>query len=173
MTDHVSALKDIVGEAHVLTEPSDKVAYEEPWRGDKGLASFVVRPRTTEEVSQVVAYMTENNVPFIAQSGNTGLVYGSTPDQNGTQAVLSLNRLTDIFSVNASNRSVHVGAGARLSAVNEALEPEDQFVPIDLGSDPCLGGMVSTNTGGSRLLKYGGMRENTMGLKVVLRDGQF
>ena len=66
------------------------------------------------------------------------------------------------------NRSVRVGAGVRLSELNAKLEQHGLFFPIDLGADPMVGGMISTNTGGSRFMRYGDVRANTLGLKVVL-----
>jgi FAD/FMN-containing dehydrogenase len=164
-------LIDIVGKQHVLTDNQDKRSYETPWRGEVGKAAFVIRPKNTEETSQVVSYLTRNNISFIPQSGNTGLVGASTPDQSGNQAVLSLNRLTDICEINTINKTARVGAGVKLSTLNQLAAEHDLFFPIDLASDPCVGGMVSTNTGGSRLLKYGDVRQNLLGLSVVLNDG--
>lgn len=171
MKNHIKALKNIVGEKHVLIDDRDKAGYETPWRGDSGKAIFVVRPKDTEETSQVISYLSKNNISFIPQSGNTGLVGASTPDKSGTQAVLSLDRLNKIFDINPANKSTHVGAGVTLSMLNNAVAEHDLFFPIDLGSDPCIGGMVATNTGGSRLLKYGDVRQNLLGLSVVLTDG--
>lgn len=169
--DHISALKDIVGASHVLTEDSEKHGYETPWRGEAGRASFVVRPKDTDEVAKILAYFHAQKIRFVAQSGNTGLVGASTPDQSGEQAVLSLNRLTDIFDISPANKSAHVGAGVKLSALNDRAAAQGIFFPIDLGSDPCIGGMIATNTGGSRLLKYGDVRQNLLGLTAVLMDG--
>lgn len=171
MKDHIQALKKIIGESNVLTKASDKIAYETPWRGEKGNAAFVIRPKNTGEVSQVLAYLNAHHIPIIAQSGNTGLVAASTPDQTGQQVVLNLNRLNQNFQINPVNKSAHVGAGMNLSMLNKVAAKHDLFFPIDLGSDPCIGGMVATNTGGARLLKYGDVRQNLLGLTVVLMDG--
>ena len=170
LSDHIQQLKKIVGNAHVITNDKEKESYETPWRGDKGKAAFVLRPHNTDEVSACVAYLVQHKIPFIPQSGNTGLVGASTPDQTGTQVIINLERLNHIQDINKINRSAHVGAGIRLSKLNMAAEKDHLFFPIDLSADPCLGGMIATNTGGSRLLKYGGVRENLLGLKAVLRD---
>jgi len=166
----IKHLQTIVGEDYVLTKPQDLVPYETPWRGKKGKAACVVRPSDTKQVSEIVSYLVSHHIPYIIQSGNTGLVGASTPNKTGEQIILSLNRLNHIFEIDSINTSVHVGAGVRLSALNEAVSDEDLFFPIDISADPCIGGMVSTNTGGSRFLKYGGVRENILGLKVVLND---
>ncbi|CAN7191489.1 FAD-binding oxidoreductase [Pararhizobium sp. LjRoot235] len=167
---HIAALTGILGDKGLVTEPRDMEAYETGARYDEGRAALVLRPQTTEEVSVAVAYCVKHGIPLIPQSGNTGLVSGSTPDATGAQAVLSLDRMTQRFELDLDNRSLRVGAGFRLSDVNQKLERHGLFFPIDLGADPRLGGMLATNTGGSRFLKYGDVRRNTLGIKVVLAD---
>ena len=167
---HISALRDLLGPRGVLTDASDMAAYETGARYDQGRAALVLRPSSTEEVSAVVSFCVREGISLIPQSGNTGLVSGSTPDLSGSQVVLSLDRVTGRFELDLDNRSLRAGAGFRLSEVNRRLEPHGLFFPIDLGADPRLGGMVATNTGGSRFLKYGDVRRNTLGLKVVLAD---
>ncbi|MFT2213604.1 FAD-binding oxidoreductase [Rhizobium giardinii] len=169
---HIAALTGILGDKGLVTEPRDMAAYQTGARYDEGRAALVLRPQTTEEVSAAVGYCVNHGIPLIAQSGNTGLVSGSTPDASGTQAVLSLDRMTQRFDLDLDNRSLCVGAGFRLSDVNQKLERHGLFFPIDLGADPRLGGMLATNTGGSRFLKYGDVRRNTLGIKVVLADGE-
>lgn len=167
---HIEALSAIVGEKCLLTEPADMIAYETGARYDQGRAAFVARPSSTQDVSKIVAYCAQNGIMLVPQSGNTGLVSGSTPDFTGRQGILSLDRLTAPFEVDRINRSVRVGAGMRLSDLNAKLEENGLFFPIDLGADPRIGGMVATNTGGSRFLRYGDVRRNTLGLTVVLAD---
>lgn len=168
--EHFDALTKILGDKGVVTRPEDMQAYETGARYDQGRAAAVLRPATTAEVSAAVAYCVRNGLALIPQSGNTGVVSGSTPDSTGTEIVLSLDRLTRQLELDSDNRSVRVDAGFRLSDLNRRLEEHDLFFPIDLGSDPRLGGMIATNTGGSRFLKYGDVRRNTLGLKVVLAD---
>ena len=167
---HISALRDLLGAKGVLTDASDMAAYETGARYDQGRAALVLRPASTEEVSAAVSYCVRAGINLVPQSGNTGLVSGSTPDSSGNQVVLSLDRVTERFELDLDNRSLRAAAGFRLSEVNRRLEAHGLFFPIDLGADPRLGGMVATNTGGSRFLKYGDVRRNTLGLKVVLAD---
>ncbi|GMB83094.1 FAD-binding oxidoreductase [Shinella zoogloeoides] len=167
---HIEALKSLVGEKGLLTAPADMAAYETGARYDKGRAAFVARPATTAETSAIVSYCVRNAIPLVPQSGNTGLVSGSTPDGSGSQGILSLDRLTAPFELDRVNRTVRAGAGLRLSDLNGRLEETGLFFPIDLGADPRLGGMIATNTGGSRFLRYGDVRRNTLGLTVVLAD---
>lgn len=145
-------------------------AYEAGARYDQGKAALVLRPTSTAEVSSVVAYCFREGISLVPQSGNTGLVSGSTPDASGSQIVLSLDRVTGCFALDIDNRTLRASAGLRLSEVNRRLEPHGLFFPIDLSADPCLGGMLATNTGGSRFLKYGDVRRNTLGMTVVLAD---
>ncbi len=169
---HIAALTGILGDKGLVTEPGDMASYQTGARYDEGRAALVLRPQSTEEVSAAVAYCVKHGIPLIPQSGNTGLVSGSTPDAGGTQAVLSLDRMTQRFDLDLDNRSLRVDAGFRLSDVNQKLERHGLFFPIDLGADPRLGGMLATNTGGSRFLKYGDVRRNTLGIKVVLADDE-
>ena len=164
------ALSDIVGPAGLLLAPADRLAYETAARYGGGSAAAVVRPADVTQVSAVVRYLVQLGIPFTPQSGNTGLVLGSTPDNSGRQVVLSLDRLRTPPRVDTANRTATVAAGTRLSALNAALEPHNLFLPIDVSSDPMIGGMVATNTGGARFLRYGDMRRQVLGLEVVLPD---
>ncbi|MEF0941329.1 FAD-binding oxidoreductase [Rhizobium sp. BR 362] len=167
---HIEALNSLLGEKGLLTEAADVTAYETGARYDRGKAAFVARPASTKEVSAVVAYCVRNDIALVPQSGNTGLVSGSTPDDSGRQGVLSLERQTSTYELDRVNRTVKVGAGLRLSDLNGKLQESGLFFPIDLGADPLVGGMIATNTGGSRFLRYGDVRRNTLGLTVVLAD---
>lgn len=170
LTTHIQTLRAILGEKGLLTEQADIEVYETGARYDKGRAVFVARPVSTEEVSAVAAYCFENAITLIPQSGNTGLVSGSTPDTSGQEAVLSLDRITGTFELDRVNRTVRVSAGMRLSDLSARLEENGLFFPIDIGADPRIGGMLATNTGGSRFLRYGDVRHNVLGLTVVLAD---
>lgn len=170
MAGHVEALRAILGDLGVVTEAVDLAAYGTGARYDVGQPAFVLRPATTDAVSDAVSYCVRHELALVPQSGNTGLVSGSTPDMTGRQVVLSLDRLTGVFALDRVNRSLTVGAGLRLSEVNRRLEDDGLQFPIDLGADPRIGGMLATNTGGSRFLKFGDVRRNTLGLTVVLAD---
>ncbi|MVA98346.1 FAD-binding protein [Nitratireductor sp. CAU 1489] len=167
---HIDALRALLGDKGIVVEAGDKQIYETGARYDRGRAAFVARPANTQEVSTVVGYCVRHDIGLVAQSGNTGLVSGSTPDDTGTQAVLSLDRLAGITEIDPVNRSVRAGAGVRLSALNTQIEADGLFFPIDLSADPRLGGMIATNAGGSRFLRYGDVRANTLGIEVVLAD---
>ncbi len=165
-------LAALLGPNGLLTDPADLVAYQVGARYGRGLAAFVARPETTQAVSAAMALCHAAGITLIPQGANTGLVDASGPDMTGTQGILSLERLKAPLDIDPVNRSVRVGAGVRLSALNAALAEHDLCFPIDLGADPAIGGMVATNTGGARLVRYGDVRRHVLGLEVVLADGQ-
>lgn len=165
------ALRQILGEDGVLDEASALERYEKGWRYGRGRALAVARPRSTGEVSQVLAFASRQGLRLLAQGANTGLVGASTPDETGRMLVLSLERLSQPLEVDPVDRTASVGGGVLMSQLDAALQPHGLMFPVDLGADPTVGGMVATNTGGTRLLRYGDVRQNLLGIEVVLADG--
>ncbi len=170
-THVAAALSQRLGQDAVVTEPHELARYEQGWRYGSGTAVAAVRPRDTGEVAGVLRYASENGIRVVPQGANTGLVGASTPDASGEMLVLSLERVTRPLEVDPVDRTVVAGAGVRLSALDAALEPHGLMVPVDVGADPTVGGMVVTNTGGTRLLRYGDVRQNLLGIEVALADG--
>jgi FAD/FMN-containing dehydrogenase len=164
-------LRALLGSDAVLTEADDLVRYESGWRYGKGKALLAGRPGTTAEVAKLLAFCQERGLRVMPQGANTGLVGASNPDASGEMLVLSLERLNKRLDIDPVNRTVVVDGGVLLSALNAALLPHGLMFPIDLGADPTIGGMIATNTGGTRLLKYGDVRHNLQGIEVVLADG--
>ncbi len=171
MTGLNSALTALLGAGAVLTEGPDLEKYEQGWRYGAGKARLVVRPSTTEEVSRVLALCFASGVRVMAQGANTGLVGASVPDASGEIVVLSLERLNHAIELDLLNRTARVEGGVLLSQLNAALDAHGLVFPVDLGADPQIGAMVATNTGGTRLLRYGDVRHNLLGVEVVLADG--
>lgn len=170
MTDAiVHDLAMLLGPKGMVSE-SDMLAFVSHYRGGVGRTPAVAQPRTLEEIRAVVRYCYANDIRLVAQGANTGLVGASAPDTSGGQVLLSLDRMNRIRSVSPEDRLAVVEAGVRLSALNSLCEPENLFCPIDLAADPTLGGMAATNTGGARLIRYGGMREQILGLEYVMMD---
>jgi FAD/FMN-containing dehydrogenase len=163
-------LSGIVGAGAVAHTPADTEQYERGYRYGSGCALAVARPGTVAELSALVRYCFAHDVKIVAQGANTGLVGSSTPDASGGQLVVSLDRLKGVESIDVHNRTVIARAGTRLSDINRAAGEHDLFFPIDLGADPSIGGMVATNTGGSRLVRYGDVQRNLLGLEVVLAN---
>lgn len=169
----IDALRAALADADgVLTERADLAAYERGWRYGEGRALAVARPRTTEEVSRVLAGCDRRGVRVLPAGARTGLVGASVPDGTGTMVVLSLERMTRRLEIDPLGATALVDAGVTLGQLNEALRPHGLQFPIDLGADPQIGGMVATNTGGSRLVRHGDVRANLLGLEAVLPDGR-
>ncbi|MBL8728527.1 MAG: FAD-binding oxidoreductase [Planctomycetes bacterium] len=168
----VEELRRALGERGVLVSPADRVRFETGWRYGKGVARCVARPASTAEVAATLQLAARHGARVVAQGANSGLVAASTPDLSGTMLVLSLERLNQTIDLDPHGRTVLVDGGVLLSQLNEALAPHGFWFPVDLGADPQIGGMVATNTGGTRLLKYGDVRHNLLGVEVVLGDGR-
>ena len=166
------SLADVLGKRlgllGVIQDDEGKASYEASARHGRGCARAVVRPSTTEELGWVVERLLEAGVSFVVQGAATGLVAGATPSATGMQWVVSTVRLRERLEIDVKNRAATVSAGYRLSDLNQAAAEHGLFFPIDLGADPTIGGMVATNTGGARLVRYGGVRENLLDVSAVL-----
>ena len=140
----------------------------------RGRTPAVVLPKTVEQVSKVLAFCHEHLIAVVPHGGNTGYCGGATPDESGEQIVLSLRRLNRIRSVDPLNWSLVAEAGCILADVQRAADAADRFFPLSLGAEgSCqIGGNLSTNAGGTNVVRYGMMRDQVLGLEVVLADGR-
>ena len=176
MTDHfLERCSAIVGPANVLVDEHDTAPYLTDWRGRfTGRARAVVRPASTAEVAAVVRLCAELRVPIVPQGGRTGLVLGSVPDAGGAAIVLSLRRLNRIRAVDTFNRTMTVEAGCILQDVQQAAFEHGMLFPLSLAAEgSCtIGGNLSTNAGGTGVLRYGNTRELCLGLEVVTAQGE-
>lgn len=175
MPDLLKDLRDAIGDEHVLTDAADVSAYAADWRGAyRGTPLAVVRPGSTAEVSRIVSIAHEAGVAVVPQGGNTGMCGGAIPSGDGSQIVLSLNRLRRIRDVDAAGGTITVEAGVVLADVQAAAAAVDRLFPLSLGSEgSCtVGGNIATNAGGTAVLRYGMMRSLVLGLEVVLPDGR-
>ena len=166
----VDALAASLPPGAVLGPDEDLSAYETPWRGEAGRAAFVVRPGDLEQLRETVRWLVRARQPVVVQGANTGLVGASVPGQGGAVAVLSTERLTALLDVHVADRAVTAGAGVRLSTLDERLAAHGLELPVDLGADPSVGGIVATNAGGARVLRHGDVRHRLLGLEAVLLD---
>jgi FAD/FMN-containing dehydrogenase len=140
----------------------------------RGATRMVVRPASTEEVAAVVRLCAAARLPIVPQGGITGLVGAQVPPESGDNIVLSLARMNRIRAIDALNYTMTVEAGVILADVQKAAEEADRLFPLSLGAEgSCrIGGNLSTNAGGVAVLRYGNARDLTLGLEVVLPDGQ-
>jgi FAD/FMN-containing dehydrogenase len=165
----------IVGEANALRQASDIAPYLTENRDlYHGLSSLVLRPANTEEVAAIMKLASGTGTPIVPQSGNTGLVGGQTPDRSGSAVVLSLSRMNRIRDVDAGGNTIVVEAGCILKTVQNTADVADRLFPLSLGSEGSaqVGGLLSSNAGGTAVLAYGNMRELCIGLEVVLPTGE-
>lgn len=176
MTEPLPAsLRDIVGEAHLVTDSADMAPYLTDWRGRfTGRARAVVLPADTCEVARVVQACAGARIPIVPQGGRTGLVLGSVPDAGGSAIVLSLRRLNRIRAIDPANRTMTVEAGCILADIQQAALEAGMLFPLSLASEgSCtIGGNLATNAGGTAVLRYGNTRELCLGLEVVTAQGQ-
>jgi FAD/FMN-containing dehydrogenase len=171
----LAAFASIVGTKGVLTTEADKAPYLEEWRGLwHGKTAMVLRPSSTTQISEILKIANAAHCAIVPQSGNTGLVGGQTPNADGSEVAMSLDRMTKIIAVDAANDTLTVEAGATLKSVQEAAIAADRMFPLSLASEgSCrIGGNLSTNAGGLNVLAYGNARELCLGLEVVLADGR-
>jgi FAD/FMN-containing dehydrogenase len=167
-------LAGITGERNVLTATADVAPYLTDWRGRyHGTALAVVRPGSTDEVAAVVRACAAAGVAIVPQGGNTGMCGGATPDASGREIVLSLARLNRVRAIDPQNATITVEAGVTLDGVQQAAANAGMRFPLSLASEgSCtVGGNLSTNAGGTAVLRYGNAREFVLGLEVVLADG--
>ena len=167
-------LHAIVGDRGMV-DPAEAKPFETDWRDNyHGRAAAVVRPASTEEVSRVVKLLGALRVPIVPQGGNTSLCGASVPDASGTQVVVSLARMNRVRAVDPENNTMTVEAGCVLANLQAEAQKHDRLFPLSLGAQgSCqIGGNLSTNAGGTGVLRYGNTRELVMGLEVVLPDGR-
>ena len=168
-------LAGIVGAGGLLTEPADMAPYLVDERERyRGAAPAVVRPSTVEQVASVVVLCAAEKIPIVPQGGNTGLCGAATPDGSGRELVLSLTRLNRVREVDPLNYTITVEAGVILADVQKAAAEVDRLFPLSLGGEGTarIGGNLSTNAGGTGVLRYGNARDLALGLEVVLPDGR-
>ena len=134
-------------------------------------AEIIVRPESTEEVSKILSVCNQAGQPVMVHGGLTGLVYGTrtSPDQ----LILSLERMNTIEEVDPIGRTLTCQSGVTLQNIQERAELENMIFPLDLGArGSCsIGGNISTNAGGNRVIRYGMTRDSVLGIEAVLSDG--
>lgn len=170
--DFLRAAAAICGEGQVLPGSAIEPRYLEPARYAPGRAAALLRPGSAQEAALLLPLCAAHGLRVVPQGAHTGLVRAGTPDDAEREVLLSTERLREVFEFDAWDRSLRVSAGFRLSEINERLAPHGLMLPIDLSADPSVGGLVSHNTGGTRMLRYGDVRANTLALRVALADGR-
>ena len=163
-----------LGPKAVITDPKEIEPWVTDWRGRlHGASPAMLAPGSTEEVAEIVKLAAELHVPLVPQGGNTGMAGGATPPADGSAVLLSMRRLNRIRSISAENRLAVADAGVILTTLHEAAHKVEMRFPLTLGArGSCtIGGLTSTNAGGTQVLKFGPMRSLIAGVEAVLPDG--
>jgi FAD/FMN-containing dehydrogenase len=174
-TTLIDALRARLGERGVLTDPQDTAPYCEDWRRlYRGRTSAVLRPATVTEVADAVRMCAAAGVPIVPQGGNTSMVGGAAPAEDGSQIVLSLSRLNRVRGIDRVDMTMEIEAGVTLKAAQEAASDAGCLLPLSISSEGSaqIGGVLATNAGGNNTVRYGNARDLVLGLEVVLADGQ-
>ena len=172
--DALAALKTALGPGGYCDAPDLMPPYVTSWRNKwVGATPLVALPVTTEQVAAVVKICATHNIPVVPQGGNTGLVDGGVPSQKGDELLLSLKRMDKIRALDPIGSTVTVESGTILQNLQDAAAADDFLFPLSMASEgsATIGGAISTNAGGTAVLRYGNMRDLVLGLEVVLADG--
>jgi FAD/FMN-containing dehydrogenase len=170
----IAAARQRLGPKAVVTDPREIEPWATDWRGRvHGAAPAMLQPGSTEEVATIVRLAAEHRVPLVPQGGNTGMAAGATPPADGSALLLSLRRLNRIRSINGEGHLAVAEAGVVLETLHAAVHDKGMRFPLTLGSrGSCtIGGLTSTNAGGTQVLKFGTMRALVAGVEAVLPDG--
>ncbi|BAO54147.1 FAD-binding oxidoreductase [Nonlabens marinus] len=168
----IEQLKEFLPEHRVLTGDSLKERYTHIWTMDQPLrAMCLVLPKTTEEVSKILKICNSNDIKVVVHGGLTNLVGGT--ETSGDEVVLSLERMNTIEEIDSESRCVTVQSGVILEHLHEAVDAQGLLFPLNFGArgSAQIGGIISSNAGGLRVLKYGMTRQLVLGLEAVLANG--
>ncbi len=168
-------LRAIVGPQGFFDQPDDLAPFTVDHRKlYRGATSLVLRPDSTEQVAAILRLCHESGIGVVPVGGNTSYCGGATPSADGSQIVVSMERMRRVRAVDPLNYTMVVEAGCVLAQAQAAASEVDRLFPLSLGSEgSCqIGGNLSTNAGGTAVLRYGMMRDLILGLEVVLPDGR-
>ncbi|WP_430444568.1 FAD-binding oxidoreductase [Sphingorhabdus contaminans] len=172
--DVLSELKEFLGPKGFNDDPQAMAPWLTDWRGRyTGRAAALVSPANTREVAEIVRWAARHRIAIVPQGGNSGMVAGATPDSSGNQIILSLRRMDKILAFDTDNGLVHCQAGVILQNLHEVASAKGRRFPLTLGGkgSATIGGLVSTNAGGTQVLRHGTMRQLVAGIEAVLPDG--
>ena len=170
--DLADAVRARLGDKAVVTDPADLAPWLTDWRGRwHGAAAAILQPASTPEVATIVQMAREAGVALVPQGGNTSMVGGATPPADGSALVLSTRRMNRIRSVEPTHATAE--AGVILATLHDAAIAAGRRFPLTLGArGSCtIGGLISTNAGGTQVLRFGTMRGLVDGVEAVLPDG--
>ena len=170
----VDEIRGRFGERAAVTDPADIEPWLSDWRGRwHGQSGAILQPSSAEEVAAIVTLVNQAGVGLVPQGGNTSMVGGATPPEDGSALILSLRRMNRIRSIDTSAMRAEAEAGVVLQTLHEAVARKGLRFPLTLGArgSATIGGLVSTNAGGTQVLRFGPMRALVDGIEAVLPDG--
>lgn len=170
----LAAAAELLGERGLTRDPELVEPWLTDWRGRfTGKALALASPASTAEVAGLIKLCARFGIPVVPQGGNSGMSGGATPDASGEAIVLSLRRMNAIRRLDRDAREATCEAGVILQTLHEAAEREGLRFPLTLGGkgSATIGGLVSTNAGGTQVLRHGSMRAQVLGIEAVLSDG--
>ena len=170
----LNQLKVIVGQNNYIDDPFKMDSYLSDWRDQfQGLSPLILKPSDCAMVSEILALCNKYQISVVPQGGNTGLVGGSIPSNTNTEIIISLEKMNQILDIDSINYTMTLEAGCILSEVQDVALNADRLFPLSLAAEgSCqIGGNLSTNAGGTAVLRYGNAKELVLGLEVVLADG--
>jgi len=171
----IDRLKEVVGPEGYLDAPSDIESYCQGWRDDfDGAVPIVLRPKNTEEVSKILAICNETMTGVVPQGGITGLTGASQPHDDMSEVIVSTARMNKVRAIDLENDTITIEAGLVLAELQRTAKENNRFFPLSLGAEgSCqIGGNLSTNAGGTQVVRYGNTRNLVLGLEVVLPSGE-
>ena len=170
----IEKCQQLIGTAYVYTSDTEKSPFLTDWsKRYSGNAIAVLRPKNTEEVAALVTLCQAEDIAIVPQGGNTGLCGGATPQSKGSSVVISTIRMNQIRELDLDNSTITLDAGVILSHAQEAALSAGKLFPLSLAAEgSCtIGGNLGTNAGGVQVLRYGNMRDLTLGIEVVTPSG--
>lgn len=170
----VVAATQLLGERGFTTDPELVTPWLTDWRGRfTGRALGLASPASTQNVAALVRLCAQHGVPIVPQGGNSGMSGGATPDDSGDAIILSLRRMDRVRSFDVEARQITCEAGVILQTLHEKAEQQGLRFPLTLGGkgSATIGGLISTNAGGTQVLRHGAMRAQVLGVEAVMADG--
>jgi FAD/FMN-containing dehydrogenase len=170
----LTPLKNLLGPSGYRDDPEELAPWLTDWRGRyTGKAAAMLSPANTAEVAEIVKFAATHRIAIVPQGGNSGMVAGATPDQKGDSLLLSMRRMNRFVSIDSMSGDAIVEAGLILQSFHEAVAPYGYRFPLTLGGkgSATMGGLISTNAGGTQVLRHGTMRSLVLGIEAVLPDG--
>ena len=171
----INSLTDLCGEENIISDSDNLTNYNQDWDNkffNKAICATL--PKNSSQVSRIVNFCNLNKIKIVPQGGNTGLVGGSTPSYIDQEVIVNLKKMDNIYEIDDLNYSIDLGAGVILQNAKDIALKKNLLLPLDIASSGSsqIGGNIATNAGGINVIKYGSMRDQILGLEIVIPNGE-